>query len=206
MVGLMSTIAAIILAAGRSTRFGPDSPPGGKLVASLRGKPLVRHVAEAALASIARPILVVTGHAAANVEAALAEMSLTFVANPGHRTGLSSSLQVGVAALPETVAAAVILLGDMPYVSAALVDRLIHAFREPARTPLAVTPVRAGRRGNPVVIGRGLFGALAQLEGDRGARALIDAAGNDVLECPVDDDAIEIDIDTQDALRRLEAG
>jgi molybdenum cofactor cytidylyltransferase len=200
----LSEIAAIVLAAGLSSRFeaGPEET---KLVIPLFGKPLVRHVAEAALASRARPILVVTGHAAALVEAALKNLDLSFISNPDYRTGLASSLKAGIAALPETAAGALILLADMPCVSVGLIDRLIQAFGESARAPIAVAPVRASLRGNPVVIGRGLFDAIKYLEGDQGARALLEAAGKDVLECLVDDEAIEIDIDTKEALRHLRA-
>jgi molybdenum cofactor cytidylyltransferase len=198
----LSEIAAIILAGGLSSRFdsGPDET---KLVLPLFGKPLVRHVAEAALASRARSILVVTGHAAAQVEAALKNLDLSFISNPDYQTGLSSSLKAGIAALPEATAGAVILLADMPCVSASLIDHLIQAYEESGRVPLAVVPVRAGLRGNPVLIGRELFDAIKRIEGDRGARALLEAAGKDVLECLVDDDAIEIDIDTTEALYQL---
>jgi molybdenum cofactor cytidylyltransferase len=199
----MVEIAAIILAAGRSSRFDAG-PQETKLAAPLFGKPLVRHAAEAALASRARPILIVTGHAAPKVEAALADLDLILIANPDYRTGLSSSLKAGIRALPETVAGAVILLADMPRISGELIDRLIETFETPVEPPLAVTPVRAGSIGNPVLIGRRLFDSVAHLEGDHGARRLIEAAGPAVLECPVDDDAIAIDIDTKDALSSLE--
>ncbi len=203
----MVEIAAIVLAAGRSSRFVGSSKDKTKLAASLGGKPLVRHVAEAALASGARPIIVVTGHASADVEAALQGLPLCFAANPDYATGLASSLRRGVAALPATCEGAVILLGDMPLVSAALIDRLIAAFERglaSTQIPLAAAPVHAGVRGNPVLVGRGLFPAITALEGDRGARALIDAAGERLVECAVDDDAALIDIDTQDALREIQ--
>jgi molybdenum cofactor cytidylyltransferase len=200
----LSKIAAIILAAGLSSRF-EGGPEETKLVVPLFGKPLVCHITEAALASRARPILVVTGHAATQVEATLENLDLSVISNPDYRTGLASSLKAGIAALPETAAGVLVLLADMPCVSVGLIDRLIQAFGESARAPLAVAPVRAGLRGNPVLIGRDLFDAIKRLEGDRGARALLEAAGKDVLECLVYDDAIEIDIDTKEALRQLHA-
>jgi molybdenum cofactor cytidylyltransferase len=209
----MSEIAAVILAAGRSTRFTANSSQEtkqSKLLAALRGKPLVRHVAEAALASRARPIIVVTGHLAAEIEAALADLDVRFIFNPDYRTGMSSSLKAGVAALPATATGALILLADMPFVSGALIDLIIatfeHGFEPSPQTPLAAAPVRAGLRGNPVLISRDLFGAIANLQGDCGARALVEAAGGRLLECMVDDDATLIDIDTQEALRRVEGG
>jgi Uncharacterized MobA-related protein len=198
----LNEIAAIILAAGLSSRFeaGPEET---KLVAPLFGKPLVRHVADAALGSRARPIIVVSGHAATQVESVLGRLDLSVIFNPFYRTGLASSLKAGLAALPDTIAGALVLLADMPCVSAPLINRLIEVFGESERAPLAIVPVRGGFRGNPVLIGRDLFEAIERLEGDRGARALLDAAGSDVLECLVDDEAIEIDIDTKEALHHL---
>jgi molybdenum cofactor cytidylyltransferase len=201
----LSEIGTIILAAGLSSRF-EASPKKTKLIAPLFGKPLVRHVTEAALASRARPVLVVTGHAATQVENALKNLDLSFIFNPNYRSGLASSLKAGIAALPETAAGALVLLADMPCVSASLIDRLIQAFDERARAPLAVVPVRAGVRGNPALIGRELFNAIRRLEGDRGARGILEAAGKDVLECTVDDEAIQTDIDSIKVLRDYERG
>ncbi len=198
----LNEIAAIVLAAGLSSRFDAGSEET-KLVVPLFGKPLVRHVAEAALASRARPVLVITGHAATQVENALENLDLSFIFNPGYRTGLASSLKAGLAALPETVAGVLVLLADMPCVSVSIIDRLLQAFDESVLSPLAVVPVRAGLRGNPALIGRDLFDSIKRLEGDQGARALLEAAGNDVLECLIDDDAIEIDVDTKETLHHL---
>ena len=88
--------ACIVLAAGRSTRMGAAN----KLLADIGGTPMVRRVVEAALASEARPVLVVTGHKAADVSAALAGLDVTLVANPDYATGLASSLKAGIRALP----------------------------------------------------------------------------------------------------------
>ena len=158
----MSEIAAIILAAGRARRIqaGADD---GEVVAELAGKPLVRHAAEAALASEARPIIVVTGHAAASVEAALADLDLTFVRNGDPDAGLSRSLALGLAALPEEIDGAIVLLADMPFVTSGLIDRLIDAYASAAMEPQAVVPVHAGRRGNPVLLGRNLFAAAVAI-------------------------------------------
>lgn len=193
----MAEVGAVVLAAGRSSRFRAE---GGaevsKLVALLFGKPLVRHVAEAALASRARPVVVVTGHARDAVEAALTGLPIVFVHNAEFASGLASSLKAGVAALPGGVAGALVLLGDMPAIEAALLDRLIDAF---AARPLAfaAAPVRAGRRGNPVLLSRALFPALARLEGDEGARRLLgEADPGGLVEVEVESDGVTLDIDT----------
>jgi molybdenum cofactor cytidylyltransferase len=172
----MVEVAAIILAAGTSSRFrAAGGEHSTKLAASLAGKPLVRHAAEAALASLARPVVVVTGHDQAVVEAALGGMDVRFAHNPAYQEGLASSLRAGIAALPESVAGALILLGDMPAVTPALIDRLIAAFGE-RPDALAAVPLVEGRRGNPALLARALFPAVAALTGDQGARKLLDSA------------------------------
>jgi molybdenum cofactor cytidylyltransferase len=198
----MRQVAAIILAAGEAKRFRSSSAET-KLVADLDGKPLVRHVADAALASRARPVLVVLGHAHEQVACALAGLDLDFIRNHDPGAGLSVSLKLAIAALPDTARGVVILLGDMPAISSNLIDRLVEAFDTAPVEPLAVVPVRRGRRGNPALLGRGLFAAVQTLQGDRGARDLIAAARENLLEMPVDDSAIEIDIDTMEDLRLL---
>ena len=198
----MTEIAALILAAGAASRFRAAAGAAGpvtKLVALLDGKPLVRRVAEAALGSQARPVVVVTGHARAEVEAALAGLAVRFVHNEDFATGLASSLRAGVAALPKTTNGALVLLGDMPRVSSELIDLMIAAQAQ-APQAKALAPVFAGQRGNPALIARGLFPAVMSLSGDVGARALLAAAGSDIVEVSVDDAAITYDVDTPDAL------
>jgi molybdenum cofactor cytidylyltransferase len=194
-------VAAVILAAGEAKRFR-RSPDETKLIAELDGKPIVRHVAEAALASRAHPVLLVTGHAHEQISSALDGLILERIHNRDPGVGLSASLKLAVRALPNTARGAVILLGDMPRIAPSLIDRLIDAFDSASDEPLAVVPVRGGRRGNPALIGRGLFAAVRMLEGDKGARDLIAAARENILDLPVGDPATEIDIDTREDLRR----
>ena len=145
-------IAAVLLAAGRSTRMGAVN----KLIAEIGGKPLVRIAVEQALASRAKPVIVVTGHEREKVEAALAGLPVRFVHNPDYAEGLGTSLKTGIAAVPEEADGAIVCLGDMPQVDAALIDRLIAAF-DPERGALVVVPTIDGKRGNPVVWSRRFF-------------------------------------------------
>ena len=193
-------VAAIVLAAGRGTRFGPAP----KLLASLDGKPLVRHAVEAACHAAVSPVLVVTGHRASEIEAAVVDLPIRVVPNSAYADGLSTSLQAGFAALPGGCQAAIVLLGDMPRVDAALVDRLIAAWEEAGR-PAAVVPTHAGRRGNPVLLSRILAPGIAHLTGDTGAGPLLRGRA-DVLEFPTESGAVTLDIDTAPALERLGAG
>jgi molybdenum cofactor cytidylyltransferase len=192
--------AAIVLAAGRSTRMGGPN----KLVAEIGGCPLVRIVAEQALRSKARPIVVVTGHEREKVEKALHGLKLTIVHNPSFADGLSTSLRAGLAGLPADVDGAIVLLADMPQVEADLIDRLITGF-DPDKGALIVVPVIDGKRGNPVLWSRRFFPDLMALEGDVGARHLIVRYAEAVFEVPVDGTAALVDVDTPDALIAVKA-
>jgi molybdenum cofactor cytidylyltransferase len=188
-------VAAIILAAGRSTRMGGPN----KLLAELEGKKLVRIATEQALASRASEVIVVTGHQAELVERALDGLKVKFVRNPNFASGLASSVKAGIAAVSENCDGAVVCLGDMPLIDANLIDRLIDSFA-PDRGNLIVVPVSDGRRGNPVLWSRRFFGELMTLDGDVGARHLIAKHGEAVAEVPVDGDSAFLDIDTPQAL------
>ncbi len=193
-------IAAIVLAAGRSTRMGGAN----KLTAEIGGKPLVRAVTEQALGSRARPVIVVTGHQHDAVERALGGLPVKFVHNLDYERGLSTSLKAGIAAVPPDIDGAVICLGDMPHVSAALIDSLIEAF-DPERGALIAVPTVGGKRGNPVVWSRRFFPDLSELEGDVGARHLIGTYADGVVEVPVTGVGAVLDIDTPDALAAARA-
>ena len=194
-------VAAIILAAGRSTRMGGPN----KLLAELGGKPLVRIVAEQALASKAQDVIVVTGHQAEQVEKALHGLDVKFVRNPDFAEGLASSVKAGVAAVADDAAGAVICLGDMPLISANLIDRLIEAFA-PDRGHLIAVPVSDNRRGNPVLWSRRFFNELMTLDGDIGARHLIARHSEAVAEVPVEGFGAFLDIDTPQALEAARRG
>ncbi len=187
--------AAVVLAAGRGTRM----PDAHKLTADLGGAPLLRRAVEAALGSQARPVMVVTGHEAERVRAALAGLDVSFVHNPDFAEGLSTSLRAGIAALPPEIDRAVVLLGDMPKVEADLVDRLAGAI-DVTQGRLIAVPVSEGRRGNPVAWSRALFGELMGLSGDVGARHLIAASADAVAEVPVEGEGAFLDIDTREEL------
>jgi molybdenum cofactor cytidylyltransferase len=194
-------VAAVILAAGRSTRMGGPN----KLLAELNGKTLVRAVTEQALASKATSVTVVTGHQAAEVEKALAGLQVIFVHNPEFAEGLASSVKAGIAAVPADADGAVVCLGDMPLIDTRLIDRLIEAFA-PDRGSLIAVPVSDGRRGNPVLWSRRFFGELMTLDGDIGARHLIIKHGEAVAEVSVEGHGAFLDIDTPQALAEARRG
>jgi molybdenum cofactor cytidylyltransferase len=194
-------VAAIILAAGRSTRMGGPN----KLLADLGGKPLVRIVTEQALASKAQGVIVVTGHQADEIQKTLRGLKVTFVHNPDFADGLATSVKAGISAVPDNADGAVICLGDMPLISAHLIDRLIEAFAPDSGNLIAV-PVSDGRRGNPVLWSRRFFNELMTLDGDIGARHLISRHSEAVAEVPVEGHGAFLDIDTPQALEAAQRG
>ena len=189
-------IAALILAAGQSQRMGRVN----KLLATIGGRPLVRIAAEAALASTAAPVVVVTGHEAGAIEAALAGLAVAVAHNPDYRAGLSTSLSAGLKALPAGLDGVVVMLADMPEVGPAVIDRMIAAF-QPQTNAEIVLPISAGKRGNPVLWGARFFDRLAALSGDAGGRQLIGEFGDSVVGIDVGVAAIR-DVDTLEGLAK----
>ena len=194
------SIAALVLAAGRSSRMGGAN----KLLAEIGGRPLVRIAVEEALASRARPVIVVTGHQRERVEAALSGLPVDFVHNPYFADGLGTSLKTGIAALPAQADGVIVCLGDMPQVDAAMIDRLIEAV-DPAKGALIAVPTIDGQRGNPVVWSRRFFPDLMAVEGDVGARYLIGRYTEAVAEVPLSGKAALTDVDTPEVLEAVKA-
>ena len=190
-------VAAIILAAGQSRRMGGPN----KLTMAVDGKPMVRHVAEAALASSADPVIVVTGDRAAEVEQALEGLAVTKLSNNCHKEGLSTSLRVGINGLPDDIDAALICLGDMPDIRSHHLDRLIAAF-DPEEGRTICVPTVGGKRGNPVLWGREWFAAMTETRGDTGAKHLLGEHTEAVCEVPMPDDAALKDVDTMEEMER----
>ena len=192
-------VAVIVLAAGRSTRMGGPN----KMLADANGQPLVVHAVKAALASQAVEVVVVLGHMADQVKAAIVQAvptsRLRFVINPDFAEGLSTSVRTGIAALGKDIDAAIVQLGDMPGVNSALLDRLMAAF-SPVEGRSICVPTVAGKRGNPVLWDRRFFPEIAKVEGDTGAKHLIGEHVDLVCEVEMTGEAAITDIDTPEAL------
>ena len=152
------------------------------------------------ICSKASGVVAVTGHQSERVHEALAGLELDMINNPHFADGLSSSLKAGIAKVPETAAGAMIVLGDMPGVSSADIDQLIEAFRK-CGGKAVVRASYGGKRGNPVILPRSLFAAVAELEGDTGARHLVESEGPDVVDIEIGP-AAAVDVDTPEALAK----
>jgi molybdenum cofactor cytidylyltransferase len=187
-------IAAVVLAAGQSSRMGRN-----KLLIDIDGATMVERAVDAALAAQAAPVIVVLGHQAGDVAARLGGRPIVTVENPDYAQGLSTSLKRGLAAVPEAADGAIICLADMPGIGRQLIDRLISGFN-PLEGREIILPVRNGKRGNPVLWSRRFFPELQMIAGDTGARHLIGAYPEYVTEIEAADDAVLIDLDTPEAL------
>lgn len=191
-------VSAIVLAAGQSRRMGRQN----KLLAEIDGVAMVVRTIEAIQKSNAESITVVLGHEAENVRQVLAGRGLTFIENPDYADGLSTSLKRGLTAVTPEADAVIICLGDMPRISHTEINKLIDAFAPKDGNSICV-PTHDGKRGNPVLIGRRFFTEIQDIGGDVGAKYLIGAYPELVLEVEMDGDAILLDIDTPEALAKI---
>lgn len=188
-MGTGECFAAIILAAGSATRFG-----GGKLLAPYFGAPLLHGALAAARAAPVDAVIVVTGADALAVGACAHafDPAIRLVHAADHAEGMAASLRAGIASLPRQVTAAFVFLGDMPRTPHAVLEPLAQAVRDGAP---AAAPVFQGRRGNPVVLAREVFGAVAKLRGDTGARGVLEALGPRLIRVQSHDDGVLFDVD-----------
>ena len=195
------TIAALVLAAGRSRRMAPHNK---LLVVDKTGKTMIARVVDNVLSSLARPVLVVTGHMAEQVETALGGRPVQYVHAADYADGLSASLKAGIAALPADSSAALVCLGDMPLVTGRMMDRLLEAYN-PTEGRLIVLPTFRGKQGNPMLWDRRFFPEILEISGDSGARFLVGKYAEFVAEVEVADDAVLRDFDTTESLTTLPA-
>jgi molybdenum cofactor cytidylyltransferase len=196
------TIAAVVLAAGRSRRMAPHNK---LLVTDRTGKTMIARVVDNVLSSNARPILVVTGHQAEQVEHVLGGRPVRYVHAPDYAEGLAASLKAGIAAVPADCAAALVCLGDMPLVNGRMIDRLLSTY-DPQEGRLIVLPTYRGKQGNPMVWDRRFFPEILAISGDSGARFLVGRHAEAVAEVEMADDAVLRDFDTTESLATLPRG
>lgn len=203
--------AAIILAAGSSSRMG-----GGrhKLLLPLDGRPVLVHVIDAALASQARPIIIVLGHEADEVRAHITSYTsrrdITIVENKKYLQGMSTSMRLGVQLLiskgykkhdsPSEVDSALIVLGDQPMITSKIIDTLITTYRATGKQ--IVAPLYDGKRGSPVLFDVSLFPELLEVTGDEGGRSVLERLPQEVELVEMSDTVANYDIDTWEAYQR----
>ncbi|MFC5583633.1 NTP transferase domain-containing protein [Nitratireductor kimnyeongensis] len=186
----------VLLAAGQSRRMGKHN----KLLASFDGLPLVRRTGATLAQARVNGAVAVLGHEAERVGAALDGLGLGLATNEAYGEGLSTSLKTGIAALPEEAAGALIMLADMPQIGTDDLDRLVDAFVK-AGGKAVVRATHNGKRGNPVILPRTLFAEVARLEGDTGARHVVEEGLVSVIDVEIGG-AAHLDVDTPEVLKK----
>jgi len=184
-------VAAIILAAGASHRFGRPKQllPWGE-------KTVLQHVVDTVLASPVERTIVVLGYRAKEIGATLADRPVGVVVNKEWEEGLSTSVRAGLSALGTDVDAALFVLADQPFVTPQIIAQLVERYRETG-APIVV-PTCRGRRGNPVLFDRSLFAELMEVKGDQGGRQLIAKHEGEVERVEVASEAIWRDLDVRE--------
>ena len=192
-----SRIAAIILAAGRSERMKGRN----KLLLRYRGKPILLYPVEAAHDAGADPCLVVTGYQAEKINAVLPPYARP-VYNADHHLGMGTSISCGVRALPPRSEGALIIQGDMPLLTAEIIRKIMNMVKAD-RGPQIIVPYAHHRQGNPVYFSKHFFAELQRLHRDRGAKELLQHAGEALCRLHLDDPAVLTDVDDMEAYQQL---
>lgn len=196
-IPLSVRISGVVLAAGQSSRIG-----GTKQLLAFRDSTLLGQVIANARGSLLDEIIVVLGHDAAEIQNQVDFAGVKVVLNDNYKNGQSSSLKMGLNNVSNRSHAAMFLLGDQPLVDECVINKVIRAYQE-SLSPIVI-PVFAGRRGNPVVIGRELFGELAvAAKGDAGARVLFNHHAGVIHHVEMDSSFIHADVDTVEDYNNL---
>ncbi|MDG2254371.1 MAG: nucleotidyltransferase family protein [Opitutaceae bacterium] len=189
------TVVAIILAAGQSRRMGPVN----KLLMVVEGVPMVERVMLAIQAAGVEKTIVVTGFESDRIEERLSGYDIEFARNEKFEAGMGSSLAVGTAALAEKRFDGILVcLGDLPYLKKDSIVKVIDAFNQ-ANGEKIVVPCFEGKRGHPVIFPSRYRENLESLEGDAGARALIQQEARNLLELGLSEEGIIRDMDTAES-------
>jgi molybdenum cofactor cytidylyltransferase len=196
-------VAAIVLAAGASTRYGQP-----KQLLPVGGKTMLQHVVDVVLASPVDQTIVVLGHRAGEIGASVwqglptaAGKPADIVANEEWQAGLSTSVQAGLRAIRPDIQAALFVLADQPAITPRIIAALLGRYRETGA--LIVVPTYEGKRGNPALFDRSLFAELMKVRNDQGGRQLIDRYANRTEKVEVGSEAVLVDVDTEEDYQRF---
>jgi len=190
-------ISAIVLAAGTSSRMGSPKP-----LLTVGGRPLLEHVLETVRDAHVDDIVVVLGHEAERVRDRVSFDGARTVVNAEYKEGMSTSIRAGVRAADPRSDGLLIVLGDQPFVASATIDALIA--RRNGSDAKILIPTYEGRRGNPVLLDRSLSEDVQSITGDQGCRAIFGRHTQGILEVPVEDPGILVDLDTPEQIARAE--
>ena len=196
----MPHITALVLAAGASRRMGQP-----KLTLAVNKRPMLYWCLSALSQSLVSDTVIVAGKDYQSIYAYISLLpqarTCAMVINREYSAGMASSIRIGMTAVVDASDAVLLLLADMPFIGAELIDSLLQSFAEKGKSDSIVVPVWQGRRGHPVLLGRDYFVQLSQLQGDRGARTILVDNRTKIISLAVDTPAILIDLDTKEQWR-----
>lgn len=187
---MTARIAALVLAAGKSTRMRDKN----KLLLKFKTTTIIGQTIQEISKSKVRSIIVVTGNDAEKLKNNISH-NVNFVHNSDFSEGLSTSLKVGIKAVSDDCEGVMICLADMPYLTTDNINKLIENFADDK----IIVPVFKGKIGNPLIFPRSLFYEFMALEGDKGARKLLSIYEDKIVRVEIGTDAIFKDIDTPEA-------
>jgi molybdenum cofactor cytidylyltransferase len=195
-------VAGVVLAAGTSSRMGHN-----KLFVCFHGETLLRRAVRTALAAELEPVLVVVGHESARAQTELAGLDCRPVLNPNYADGINTSLRTGIAAVPLDAAAALVMLGDMPFVTRDMLKAVVARYRA-GTSPLVVSNY-GGVDAPPMLYDRSLFSELGALQGDGCGKKIVKAHRSECLEVAWPASALrdmDVPADVDAVLAELEGG
>jgi len=193
-------ISAIVPAAGMSTRMGSLN----KLLLPLEGKTMIERTVDTLIAAEIDEVVVVVGHQADLVKAAISGKGVRIVENPEYSEGMASSIRAGVAAASPTADAIMICLADQPLLEPADLNSIVSAMHDARRAARSiVVPFFKGQRGNPVILDATYRSAMIDVVGDIGCKKIIKQNPDKVYVIEMDTDHVVRDVDTMEAYRSL---
>lgn len=189
-------IAAIILAAGTSSRMGEP-----KQLLPFKGVSLIRTVTQNVLDSAVDEVLVVSGCNAAEVNAEIDDLPVKIVYNPDYKLGQGTTLALGAGLVNPAAELFLVFMCDQPLINADIINELIKEYKH--RNCLALRPLYDGQPGHPVIFAGPLLQAMQSLGGDEGARKILRGLGDQAVELPVPYEEVVFDVDTPEAYQKL---
>ncbi len=184
-------ITAIILAAGSSTRFGDKN----KLLKPFMDSSIFGHVVKTMTNLPIAEVILVTGYEHEKIAEAIKHSNVHIIHNSEFQTGIASSIKCGVSAASQKTEGYMICLGDMPHITMEYIKNLLDTFIN-SQIPSIIVPTFQYRKGNPVIFSKNFIDDLLKIEGDKGAREVIDKHPDSIIEVQIRKETYFFDVDT----------
>jgi len=192
-------VSAIILSAGTSSRFGDKN----KLLKPFMDSSILEHVVKTITTLPILEVILVTGYEQDKIAEAVKDYNVQIINNTEYQTGIASTIKCGISAASQKTEGYMICLGDMPYITMEYIKNLLDTFIN-SNTPSIIVPTFEGRRGNPVLFSKIFIDELSRMEGDKGARVVIDNHPDSIIEVQIPKETYFFDVDTLEDYDKIE--